>query len=47
LNVPEEEGLDWNIAELVAETLWDGKMFSTPQNGYAILWGLQIAALQH
>ncbi|MCB5277472.1 MAG: hypothetical protein LHW62_07225, partial [Candidatus Cloacimonetes bacterium] len=41
---PEEEGLDWNIAELVAETLWDGKMFSTPQNGYAILWGLQIAA---
>ncbi len=39
MNVPEEEGLDWNIAELVAETLWDGKMFSSPQNGYAILGG--------
>ena len=37
--MPEEEGLDWNIAELIVETLWDGKMFSSPQNGYAILGG--------
>jgi len=44
MNEPEEEGLDWNIAELVAETLWDGKMFSSPQNGCAILGAPQTTA---
>jgi len=50
LNVPEEEGLDWNNAKLLAMTLWGGKMFSSPHNGVAILWGppnRSTAAPQH